>query len=127
MHHIGLLVIRLGLGIIFLIHGTPKLTGGPVKWAQLGSAMKIFGLDFLPQFWGFMAAFSETFGAVCIMVGILWKPACGLLSATMLVATFVHISAHDPFRVFSHPLSLLVVFIGLIMVGPGKYRPYHGS
>ena len=36
----GLLVIRVGLGIMFIYHGFPKLAGGEKMWIQLGSATK---------------------------------------------------------------------------------------
>ena len=127
MNHIGLLIIRIGLGVMFLIHGAPKLAGGPAKWAKLGLAMQNFGIDFYPQFWGFMAAFSETFGALCLMAGLLWKPGLALLSATMFVAVFFHLGRGDGLMGASHALELLIVFIGLILIGPGKYRPYRGT
>ena len=31
----GLLVLRVGIGIIFIIHGMPKLMGGIEGWTQL--------------------------------------------------------------------------------------------
>jgi len=122
MNHIGLLIIRIGLGIIFLIHGTPKLTH-PERWESLGMAMQNFGIYFWPKFWGFMAAFAETFGALCLISGILWKPGLVLLSSTMFVAVFYHIGKGQGLNYYSHPLSLLIVFAGLFLVGPGKYRP----
>ncbi|WP_369811116.1 DoxX family membrane protein [Hymenobacter mellowenesis] len=28
-HDFGLLIIRVGIGLMFMLHGYPKLTGGP--------------------------------------------------------------------------------------------------
>ncbi|MEZ4689878.1 MAG: DoxX family membrane protein [Ignavibacteria bacterium] len=57
---LGILIIRIGIGISFiLVHGLGKITGGPALWEKLGGAMSSFGINFLPTFWGFMAAFSE--------------------------------------------------------------------
>ena len=51
----GLLLMRVGLGVMFVFHGYPKLLGGPDKWVEIGSATKYAGIHFLPKFWGFMA------------------------------------------------------------------------
>ena len=37
--HIGLLILRIGFGCMFLFHGLPKLFGGPEKWEKVGAAM----------------------------------------------------------------------------------------
>ena len=85
----GLLILRLGIGIMFLLHGFPKLLGGPVVWEGLGGAMSSFGITFVPQFWGFMAAFSEFVGAICLITGVCVRPASFLMLATMSVAAEV--------------------------------------
>ena len=61
--HIGLLVLRIGIGLMFILHGAPKLFGGPEKWGQIGGAMSSLGIGFAPAFWGFMAAVSEFLAA----------------------------------------------------------------
>nr|WKN39408.1 DoxX family protein [Tunicatimonas sp. TK19036] len=120
--HLGLLIIRMGLGISFIAHGAPKLMGGPERWEQLGGSMKNLGITFLPAFWGFMGGFAECIGGLCLVLGILWVPALVLLIFTMLVATVVHISGGDGFSRISHPLEAGIVFIGLLITGPGKHR-----
>ena len=35
----GLLILRIGLGGMYLWHGWPKLSGGPERWTKLGGAM----------------------------------------------------------------------------------------
>ena len=34
---VGLLVVRVGLGVMFMVHGLPKLAGGPAAWTGVGS------------------------------------------------------------------------------------------
>ena len=63
---IGFLIIRIGLGSMFIYHGFPKLFGGPQQWAHLGEAMSVFSVNFGHTFWGFMAAFAEFFGGFCL-------------------------------------------------------------
>ncbi|GGI28930.1 DoxX family protein [Pedobacter mendelii] len=117
----GLLLLRVGLGIMFIIHGFPKLAGGPDGWTGLGGSMKVVGVDFLPTFWGFMAAVTETFGGFLLIVGLFFRPACILLIFTMIIAALVHFSKGDGLQGASHAIELAIVFLGLIFIGPGKY------
>ncbi len=119
--NIGLLLLRIGIGIMFIIHGWPKMAGGPEKWEMLGKTMAMMGIDFLPVFWGFMAAFAETVGGFLLVLGLFFRPACVLLLITMLVATFRHVLGGDGFGGYSHALESSILFFSLIFIGPGKY------
>ena len=119
--NVGLLVLRLGIGIIFIIHGLPKLMGGVETWTQLGGAMSMMGISFAPAFWGFMAAATEAIGGLFIILGLLHRPTAALLVFTMIVALLVHVMQGDPFTIYSNALKALVVFIALVITGPGKY------
>ena len=118
---IGLAFIRIGIGIIFVFHGWAKITGGTEKWLWLGSQMKHFGITFWPLFWGIMATCAEFFGGIFLTAGFATRIAALFMSCVMIVALSYHFSAHDPFATYSHPLSLLIVFIGLIIAGGGAY------
>ncbi|MBT2562513.1 DoxX family protein [Pedobacter sp. ISL-64] len=117
----GLLLLRIGLGTMFIIHGFPKLAGGPNGWTGLGGSMKVIGIDFLPIFWGFMAAATETFGGFLLIVGLFFRPALILLIFTMIIAALVHFGKGDGLQGASHAIELGIVFFGLIFIGPGKY------
>ena len=117
----GLLLLRIGIGIMFIIHGFPKLAGGPQGWEGLGGSMKVIGIDFLPVFWGFMAAATETFGGFLLIVGLFYRPACILLVFTMIIAALVHFGKGDGLQGASHAIELGIVFFSLIFIGPGKY------
>lgn len=118
----GLLIIRLGLGAcLILIHGLPKLTGGVERWTALGKSMTNLGIDFLPAFWGFMAAFAETFGALMLMAGLFYRPAAFMLAFTMFVAMMSHLVKLDPWIRVAYPMELMIVFLGLLLMGPGRY------
>lgn len=118
---IGLLILRIGIGIMFLYHGAPKLFGGLEKWEKLGMAMKYVGVEFMPVFWGFMAAFSEFFGGICIILGLFFRPACILLTLTMAVAASMHLGKGNGLQIASHAIEDGIVFLSLILIGPGKY------
>jgi putative oxidoreductase len=117
----GLLVLRVGIGGMFMAHGWPKLAGGAKSWAKLGGAMAHLGLDFWPTFWGFSAACAEFFGGMLIALGLLFKPACGMLLATMAVAATMHIRTGDGVMGASHAIELGILFASLMLIGPGKY------
>ena len=118
---VGLLILRIGLGGMFLFHGIPKILGGPEKWEKLGMAMSSVGVHFMPVFWGFMAAFSESLGAVLIILGLFFRPACILLTITMAVAASAHLSKGDGLKGASHAIEDGIVFLSLILIGPGKF------
>ena len=119
--NVGLLVLRVGIGVIFVFHGLPKLMGGVETWTQLGSTMSVMGITFAPAFWGFMAAATEVGGGLFIIFGLLHRLVALMLIFTMVVALLVHVSAGDPFAVYSNALKALVVFVAFAISGPGVY------
>ena len=119
---IGLLIIRLGLGTAFIaIHGIGKLSGGPELWVKLGGAMKNLGITFYPEFWGFMSMFAEFFIPFFLIMGFMYRPAALIISFNMLVAMLTHLSKLDPWSRVAPAMELMIVFIGLFFLGPGKY------
>ncbi|MDX5423116.1 MAG: DoxX family protein [Hymenobacteraceae bacterium] len=121
----GLLLLRIGIGVMFFFHGWPKLSGGPERWERLGQNMELFGMDFLPAFWGFMAGFAEAIGGALLALGLFFRPTCMLLLITMIVATTRHVVAGDGFGGYSHALEAAILFFSLLFIGPGKYSLDH--
>ena len=117
----GLLLLRLGIGALFVWHGWPLLSGGPHKWLALGSAMKCAGVTFSPVFWGFMAAFSLTIGGALFALGLFLRPATFLLAVTMGIATWMQIQTGIPFVKWSHAAEMGIVFISFLFIGAGRY------
>jgi len=119
---LGLLILRGGLGFFFILHGWPKLVGGPDTWTALGKAMGVLGIDFLPVVWGFAATVAELVGGIALILGYMTRPAAALLAFTMVVAALKHVAAGDPFLMrSSRPMELAVVFIALVILGPGRH------
>lgn len=117
----GLLVLRIGIGIMFIYHGLPKIMGGPAKWEGLGKVMGIFGISFAPVFWGFMASFSEFFGGILLVIGLFTREMSVLLTITMIVAAGMHLSKGDGLFGSAHAIELAILFFSLIFIGAGKY------
>lgn len=117
----GLLAIRVGLGAMFVFHGYPKLAGGAAQWTKLGKSMKYVGIDFAPEFWGFMAGISETGGGLLLALGLLFRPACIALLGTMIVAAMSHLGRGQTLLQASHAIEDGIVFLGLFFTGAGAY------
>jgi len=115
----GLLIIRIGLGLLFIFHGYPKLAGGPAGWERLGKAMGFVGIHFLPMLWGFLAAITETIGGVLIIAGLAFRPVCALLVINLIVAAIFTYKVDGSFGDATHALEDAVMFSGLLFVGPG--------
>ena len=117
----GLLILRVGIGIMFAFHGYPKLVAGSEAWEIIGGSMKALGIGFAPTAWGFMASSSECVGGILLVLGFFTRPACFFLLMTMIVAAIMHIGNGDPFLKYSHPMETGILFFSLILIGPGKY------
>ncbi len=117
----ALLILRLGIGLMFMLHGFPKLMGGPPAWTRLGQSMANFGIYFYPAGWGFLAAFAEFGGGLLMLTGLFFRPAMIMMCIHMSVACYKHYSSGDSIESASHALEALITFLFLLLSGPGKY------
>lgn len=117
----GLLIIRVGLGILFIYHGLPKLTGGPVRWEKLGAAAGCVGIHFLPMVWGFLCAITETLGGVLVIVGLAFRPVCLLMVINLIIAAVFTFQLSGNFGDATHAIEDAITFAGLFFLGPGSY------
>lgn len=120
----GLLIIRVGLGIMFVYHGFPKLTGGVKTWESLGSATAVVGIHLWPMIWGLLAALIEAVGGFLLIIGLAFRPACLLLTVELVIAALFMLHQQGPdggLMAASHAIEDAIMFAGLLFVGPGKY------
>lgn len=119
----GLLLLRIGIGLMFVtIHGFPKITGGVQAWTVFGKTFNnIIGISFIPVFWGFMATISEFGGGICLIAGVLFRPACALMLFTMLVAVTAQIRGGYGVSGASQALEMGIVLLSLIFIGSGRF------
>jgi len=115
---LGLLVLRVGIGIAFVLHGFPKLfMGGAVGLSKGLAATGIPG--------GLVAAYlaggAEFFGGIALILGILTRPATAVMAFNMLIALIFHLNKGDKFATYSHALESGIIFLGLLTSGPGKF------
>jgi len=116
----GLLILRIGIGICFILHGWPKIST-PDKWAWLGSQLPMVDGGTFASIMGFMAAFAEFGGGIMLLLGLFTRPACFLMLNTMIVATYMHVSKGYSFMKYSHALEAGILFLSLLFIGPGAY------
>ncbi len=117
----GLFALRLVAGLGLIAHGFPKIQK-PFGW--MGPDAPV------PGFLQFLGAFSEFFGGLALIVGLLTPLAALGIIATMLFAAFgAH--ANDPF-IPSGPgpskepaLSYFIVALTLFFTGPGTLSLDH--
>lgn len=119
--NIGLLILRVGLGIMFILHGYPKMFGGPEMWEEVGTATQYLGLDFAPMFFGFIIGVTEFFGGIFLFLGLFFQPSIIMMFLVMVVATAEHIGLGNSFDFYSQTIELAIVFISLIFLGPGEH------
>jgi len=116
------LVLRFSAGIMMCYyHGWSKLIADSSRWERLGNNLtQWIGFDMLTVPLGFMAAFSESIGALFIAFGLLTRPAAFLLVFTMLVASSKKLleAGIDGSEL---PILFLILSLVILFKGSGKY------
>jgi putative oxidoreductase len=113
---LALLLLRLGLGTIFIYHGYPKLFG------HTRDAIASFEHLGLPGYFAYAAGAIEFFGGCLLVVGLFTRVAGLFLAGEMAVALWkVHKIIQDPLAIhnFEFPLSLAVGAFALATIGAG--------
>lgn len=119
--HVGLLLLRLGMGAIFVVHGVSKFLGGEEALAAVGSVVSNIGIDSGHTYWGGVAATFETAGGVLLMLGLFTRIAAIGITLVLLGAFVSHAANGDPLAIWLHPLKALTVMVTLFFTGPGRY------
>jgi putative oxidoreductase len=128
-----LLLLRVSIGILFLLHGYPKIT----HLRQWPDSLK------MPIFLCFLSAASMLGGGICLILGLLTLLASLPILGSMVFAAYLHISqgkpfvARDPYLIpeeqYQGPLGkgdppswekafmYCVMLIAIAVLGPGAY------
>jgi len=123
--NLGLLIIRLVIGIIFAGHGTQKLFGWFGGHGLKGTGQWFESIGMKPgYFMALMAGLSELAGGLLFAAGIYTWIGALLIVLTMLVA-IVKVHGANGFWVTSNGIEynviLMAVAIGVALIGPGAY------
>lgn len=120
---LGLLLLRLSVGAVFVFHGSQKLFGafGGHGIAGFAGYLDQLGVP-LPVLNASLAASAEFFGGLALLLGLATPLAAVPLTITMLVAGF---TAHSGFDITQggneYTLVLASVALALGLNGPGRY------
>ncbi|GBF74067.1 hypothetical protein PA598K_02398 [Paenibacillus sp. 598K] len=79
---VGSLIIRIGLGLIFLVHGWQKFQGG------IDGTVGFFESLGIPGFMAYVVALVELVGGICMMIGLGTRLVSIAFLIILLVATF---------------------------------------
>lgn len=122
----GLLFLRVGIGLLSIIHGYPKIISGVQGWHNIGvTFMSPLGIKFFPTIWGLLAASAEFFGGIMLVLGLGTQIASFFLTIAMVVAALWHIQKGDDFKIYSFALTLIIVFVTFMIIGSGPYSLDH--
>lgn len=124
MIDLGLLVLRLGLGIMFFAHGLQmglgKLGGPGVE----GFSRMLAGMGFTPAiFWSSLAGYTALIGGLCLILGVLPRSASlALLIFISVAAVKVHLAKGFFLQNGGYEYNFVIACgcIALILLGAGK-------
>jgi putative oxidoreductase len=125
MMDLGLLIIRLVIGVLFIGHGAQKLFGWFGGYGLKGTGGWFDSIGMKPGVtMALLAGLTELFGGILFALGLLTPLAGIMIAGTMLMAI---IKVHAPNGLWStangyeYNLTLLVVAIGMALIGHGQY------
>lgn len=115
--HVGLLWLRVCMGLGIAYHGYGKVFGGYMdKFAQ-GVAQMGFPL---PHLFAWAAALSEFLGGLLLAVGFGSRIAASFIFFTMSTALFIRHQS-DPFSVKELAAAYWTIAGALVLTGPGEW------
>lgn len=110
---LGLLLLRLTLGSIFIVHGVQK-------FMDIESTIGFFSKIGIPSFFAYVVAFVETFGGLAVVLGI-FTGLSGILLAIVMVVALITVKFNLGFFRYEIDLALLGSALAIIFTGPGHY------
>jgi putative oxidoreductase len=125
MLNIGLLLIRLVIGVLFIGHGAQKLFGWFGGYGLKGTGGWFESIGMKPGVtMALMAGLTELVGGVLFALGLVTPLGGILIAATMVIAIAKVHGANGLWSTsngYEYNLVLLAVTIGIALVGPGQY------
>lgn len=116
---LGILLLRIGLGGLFLYHGWTKL-------AAMDGTIAYFASIGYGAFLTWLVAIVETVGGAAILLGVFQGPAAIALAIQMLVIVF-DMKWSKGYAAFEFDLVLAFLLVGLALIGRGRYSVLKGS
>ncbi|MFJ5796607.1 DoxX family protein [Bacillus atrophaeus] len=125
MLSVGLLIIRLIIGLLFVGHSAQKLFGWFGGHGLKGTGGWFESIGMKPGVTvALLAGLSELFGGIMFALGLL-TPLAGIIIAGTMVMAIVKVHGANGLWVtnngYEYNLTLLAVTIGIALTGPGQY------
>lgn len=116
----GLLLLRVALGVVFVMHGWQKAF--VYGHAGVTGAMAALGLPF-PGVNATLITAVELGGGLALLAGLFTRPAAFVIAGAMAVATLTAHLANGFFMPtgFEYTLTLMLASLAILMTGPGAY------
>lgn len=119
---LALLLLRVGLGVVFVYHGYPKL------FTHTHEMMGAFQKMGFPAYFVYIAGVLEFFGGIVLILGLFTRIAALLLAGEMVIAILkVHLpqGAITDVKNYEHPMALAVACFALATIGAGMISLDH--
>jgi len=114
-NNIGLALLRIGASGLMLTHGIPKFQKLISGNLEFGDPL---GIGSTPSL--FLAIIGEFICPILVIIGFKTRWSAMPTVITMAVAAFI-VHGADPFAKKEKALMYLILFITIILLGPGKY------
>ena len=126
---LGLLILRLTLGTVFLAHGAQKAFGAFGGPGFTGATGFIGSLGFRPaRFWATLAVGGELAAGLLFWLGLL-TPLAGLLVLATMAVAIAKVHGPKGFFVqdggFEYNLVLIITALAVTAIGPGAFSLDH--
>ncbi|MBM7651211.1 DoxX family protein [Neobacillus cucumis] len=125
MLNIGLLIIRLVVGLLFVGHGAQKLFGWFSGYGLKGTGGWFESIGMKPGVtMALFAGLAELLGGILFAIGLLTPLAAIMIAGTMVMAIVKVHGANGLWATangYEYNLTLIAVAIGVALIGPGQY------
>lgn len=119
-NHFGVALLRIGVSVMMLVHGIPKLMmlihGHGEEWLDplgIGATLSLF-----------LATFAEFFCSLLLLAGFMTRLAAFVLFVNFCVIVFVF-SVGAPWTVAELPTLYLLIYGVLVLAGAGRLSVDH--
>lgn len=122
--HLGLLILRVVVGVLVIGHGAQKLFGWFGGYGVKGTSGMMASKGFSPAaFWTVLGSLSEFVGGLLLVLGFLNPLGSIAIAAAMLtaIAAFHWPKVWASSGGFEYPLVILTSVIAVGSAGPGAY------
>lgn len=108
---VGQLVLRIGVGAIFIFAGYTKA-------ADLSMTVGFFATMGFSAFWAYLVTAVEILGGLGVLLGVCVRCSALLLTIVMAVAIYL---THGDLNMAMTPITIFFATLSLVLGGGGKY------